>query len=561
MNVNLWNIKDLFSTPTKMGPNKPPSWTSAPSDYNSMSDSQFLLGSQFCPENSQSGPLPFEFCIQQRQDRNSQQNSQDNESSIFAKYTSKPQLFGGDGKDKGSLNFPSGRFKGVLEQFEENKRKIKEKHDNELLNTFILNTKESLQRLECSFAKFEDTLKSVLSALENHSKSMQETSQSHYESVLNAFKERNEMEQALLEMEKSLLLKATEISDLKANLQSLKESLEQLTAQQKEQHLNLCEQIGLMQIPRLLAELQAFISSPRAPTHIKDSASQTSPNMILAHHGNISNTSPGNKVVSMIASPQSKKNLDTQQQSSHNAARGHDANNSLYISCTTAAVPSSSPEGCWPFTQDLSQATPIRKVLKRDNRRKGLIPRRPLNQNQTHITNTLLQNHAEEHKNKVLSTSGNMPNKSRGKRVRKRKSKMWGNRKRLYSYKKEINCLTYSNADVKQNINGRGCSNLEKTQSSFNPDSSSLAPSPVVLQSQENVPCAANVQGMPGVQNKVGYSNTKNNNFFWVNSSPDSCLSPKWFHLFENNSPSRATSPQKESKTCCPIFLDSEYSD
>lgn len=52
-----------------------------------------------------------------------------NEPSIFAKYQSKPQLFAGDGKEKGPFNFPAGRFKGVLEQFEENKKKIKEKHD------------------------------------------------------------------------------------------------------------------------------------------------------------------------------------------------------------------------------------------------------------------------------------------------------------------------------------------------------------------------------------------------------------------------------------------------
>ncbi|XP_062829827.1 interactor of HORMAD1 protein 1 isoform X2 [Anolis carolinensis] len=318
-----------------------------------------------------------------------------------------------------------------------------------------------------------------------------------------------------------------------------------------------------MQIPRLLTELQAFISSPRAPTQIKDNASQTSPNMMLTQqphdcHGNISKTSPGNKVVSMIASPQSKKNLDMQQQSGHIAARGQDANNSIYISCSTAAVPSSSPEGCWPFTQDLYQATPIRKVLKRDNRGKRLTLRRPLQQNQTRISNTLLQNHAEEHKNRVLSTNGNMPNKGRGRGVRKKKSKMWGHKKSLYSSKKERNYLMYINADVKQNINGRGCSNLEKTQYSFNPGSSSLAPSPAVLQSQENVQCAASVQGIPGVQNRMGLSSTKNNRFFWANSSPDSCLSPKWFHLFENNSPS---SSQKESKKYCPIFFDSEYSD
>lgn len=41
-----------------------------------MSDSQFLLGSQFCPENSQSVLAPLEFSIQ-RQGKSSQQNSQD----------------------------------------------------------------------------------------------------------------------------------------------------------------------------------------------------------------------------------------------------------------------------------------------------------------------------------------------------------------------------------------------------------------------------------------------------------------------------------------------------
>uniref|UniRef100_H9G993 Coiled-coil domain containing 36 n=1 Tax=Anolis carolinensis TaxID=28377 RepID=H9G993_ANOCA len=521
-NVNIFS-EHLLGLPSKY-------WTSAPSDYNSMSDSQFLLGSQFCPENSQPGSLPLEFCNQQRQDRNSQQNSQDNESSIFAKYQSKPQLFGGDGKDKGSLNFPAGRYKGVLEQFEENKRKIKEKHD-----------------------KYASCRISFLSAIENN------PSGRCSKSIFPKLWFKSTLPNYIL----SLPQKDIEISDLKANLQSLKESLEQLTTQQKEQHLNLCEQIGLMQIPRLLTELQAFISSPRAPTQIKDNASQTSPNMMLTQqphdcHGNISKMSPENKVVSMIAPPQSKKNLDMQQQSGHIAARGQDANNSIYISCSTAAVPSSSPEGCWPFTQDLYQATPIRKVLKRDNRGKRLTLRRPLQQNQTRISNTLLQNHAEEHKNRVLSTNGNMPNKGRGRGVRKKKSKMWGHKKSLYSSKKERNYLMYINADVKQNINGRGCSNLEKTQYSFNPDSSSLAPSPAVLQSQENVQCAASVQGIPGVQNRMGLSSTKNNRFFWANSSPDSCLSPKWFHLFENNSPS---SSQKESKKYCPIFFDSEYSD
>ncbi|KAF7250049.1 Interactor of HORMAD1 protein 1 [Varanus komodoensis] len=139
-------------------PNKPSSWTSVPSDCNSLSDSQFLFGSQFCPENSQSASAPLEFSIQQRQGKSSQQNSQDNESSIFAKYQSKPQLFGGDGKEKGSLNFPAGRFKGVLEQFEENKKKIKEKYDK-MSDSF---EKESyVEEPEISESEMEAALKAI----------------------------------------------------------------------------------------------------------------------------------------------------------------------------------------------------------------------------------------------------------------------------------------------------------------------------------------------------------------------------------------------------------------
>lgn len=51
------------------------------------------------------------------------------EPSIFAKYQSKPQLFGGDEKERGLHNFPAGRFKSALEQFEDKKKKIQEKHD------------------------------------------------------------------------------------------------------------------------------------------------------------------------------------------------------------------------------------------------------------------------------------------------------------------------------------------------------------------------------------------------------------------------------------------------
>ncbi|NXH11797.1 IHO1 protein, partial [Bucco capensis] len=87
MNFNIWNIKEMLSTPTATGPNKFSIRCSAPSDCSSLSDSQLLFGSQFCPENMQLTVAPLELGTQL-----GQHNSQDSEPSIFTKYQTKPQL-------------------------------------------------------------------------------------------------------------------------------------------------------------------------------------------------------------------------------------------------------------------------------------------------------------------------------------------------------------------------------------------------------------------------------------------------------------------------------------
>ncbi|NXK50528.1 IHO1 protein, partial [Chauna torquata] len=68
-------------------PNKFSVRSNAPSDYSSLSDSQLLFGSQFCPENVQSAAAPLELGMQL-----GPYNSQDSEPSIFTKYQTKPQL-------------------------------------------------------------------------------------------------------------------------------------------------------------------------------------------------------------------------------------------------------------------------------------------------------------------------------------------------------------------------------------------------------------------------------------------------------------------------------------
>ncbi|XP_049682648.1 interactor of HORMAD1 protein 1 [Accipiter gentilis] len=276
MNFNVWNIKEMLSTPTAAGPNKFSIRSSAPSDYSSLSDSQLLFGSQFCPENVQLAAAPLELGTQL-----GQHNSQDSEPSIFTKYQTKPLLFDEDTKEKGSLNFGAGRVKSVLENFEVNRNKIKDKYDREVLSTFISSIKDRLQGLQACLDKFGEMFdsrnKSILVHLETISKTLQDALQSHCASVLKALTDKSQMEQALLEMERRLAAKDVEILDVKSSVQLLKEGLDSLPAQLSDQHLKLCEELGFLKLPNALAELYTFISSARLPPHVADNSSQTSP--------------------------------------------------------------------------------------------------------------------------------------------------------------------------------------------------------------------------------------------------------------------------------------------
>ncbi|XP_026573758.1 interactor of HORMAD1 protein 1 [Pseudonaja textilis] len=575
MNLNLWNTKDIFMTPTKMGPYKSSGWTSAPNEHNSMSDSQFLFGSQFCSENSQSASASAEFTIPQRQDKGSQQNSQDNDISIFAKYQSKPQLFGKEEKENVSFNNFSGRFKGVMEQFEENKKKIKEKYDNDLLNAFILNTKESLQKLQSSFSMLEETLKSVLNDLGNISKTMQETSQSHYGLLLNALGEKNETGQILLGMEKRLQEKDTEISDLKSSLQLLKDSLEQFTVQQNQQHLKICEQLDHMKLSRILNDLQAFISAPRESHHLKDNSSQTSPDALLDQlsyscHLNVLNISPANKDISTKAGSESKGNFDTRQKS-RIPLGGPSADKTLC--CCSASLLAKSQERKWSFSQEPHEATPVRKVIQRNNQAKGYSATKHSQLNHPEMDNGFVRNRAGDGKSEEL-IPGKMNNKSKGNRVKQGKPWLSSQRKRMYPSRKG-NGLKYSRANVKQDTTGKGASIVEYACKETR-ESGSISLRPLVLSekktgslqdrkakkskllflSHENQQPTPNLHERPGI---------KGNHCFWPCSSPESSFPQtqiKWLDLFDNYSLTNCHTPvPKNATACCQLFFDSEYSD
>ncbi|XP_057261529.1 interactor of HORMAD1 protein 1 [Pezoporus wallicus] len=276
MNPNVWNIKEMLSTPTATGSNKFSIRSSAPSDYSSLSDSQLLFGSQFCPENVQPAAALLELGTQP-----GQHNSQDSEPSIFTKYQMKPQLFDEEIKEKAPLHFGAGRVKNILESFEVNKNKIKDKYDREVLSTFISSIKDKLQGLQGCLDQFGETFdsrnKSILAHLETISKTLQDAFQSQCGLVLKALTDKSQTEQALLEMERRLAAKDAELLDVKSSVQLLKEGLESLPAQLRDQHLKLCEELGFLKLPNTLDELHTFISIAKARPAMADNSSQTSP--------------------------------------------------------------------------------------------------------------------------------------------------------------------------------------------------------------------------------------------------------------------------------------------
>uniref|UniRef100_A0A8C9KF99 Interactor of HORMAD1 1 n=1 Tax=Panthera tigris altaica TaxID=74533 RepID=A0A8C9KF99_PANTA len=131
MNFNVWNIKEMLSIPSGSGTTNSSSWNNNQTDHSSLSDSQFLFGSQFCPESSETLSAPLDSGVYLRHPKQSQQNSLDSEPSIFTKYQTKPQLFGGNTNDRGLFPLPLsvGKSKGLLEQFEEKKKRAKDKCD------------------------------------------------------------------------------------------------------------------------------------------------------------------------------------------------------------------------------------------------------------------------------------------------------------------------------------------------------------------------------------------------------------------------------------------------
>ncbi|XP_073915789.1 interactor of HORMAD1 protein 1 isoform X1 [Castor canadensis] len=281
MNFNTWNIKDMLSIPSGSGTTKSSNWNNNQTDCSALSDSQFLFGSQFCPENSETLSAPLDFGTHLRHPKQTQQNSLDSEPSIFTKYQTKPQLFGGDTKDEGifSLPLPVGKSKGLLKQFEDEKKRATDKCDSETLYNIVSHVKESIHRLQTSVEKSEEHLssrsQSILDSLETVAKTMQKTARVQSDLLFEAMQDKGNREQAILEIQKRFETKQAEFMEMKSSLKHL----ENLVAQQSKDFQQLCEQLGQLNVPGVLEEIKRLILVPQVPKHVKDSTSQTSPSL------------------------------------------------------------------------------------------------------------------------------------------------------------------------------------------------------------------------------------------------------------------------------------------
>ncbi|KAM3915714.1 interactor of HORMAD1 protein 1 [Leptodactylus fuscus] len=284
MNVNVWNIKDLFSVPPGAGINKTVKRNTASSNHSSQSDSQPLFSSQLCPDSSQQGPLDYN--TQTKYLKNSNQNSQDSELSAYQKYQAKPPLCNIDPHEP-FQPFGLVKSKDIIEQFEESKKKAKEKHESERLNQVVTNIQETLQDLKVPFINLEETTnlrcQSILDSINAVSKAAQEKISFYYDSILKAVPLKSDLNQAILDLQKKVQLKDAEVTDLRSSVQLLLMALDAIKLQQNEKHLELSEKLAqlsdFMQSSedRILSEIRNNILASGPACGSKDETTQTSP--------------------------------------------------------------------------------------------------------------------------------------------------------------------------------------------------------------------------------------------------------------------------------------------
>nr|XP_055069352.1 interactor of HORMAD1 protein 1 [Misgurnus anguillicaudatus] len=272
MKPNVWNINEVLNIPSSSGGTKTGKGPGN-NDFSRQTDSQFLLGSQFWPENSQS--FSQDMTGQIGGSQKSSQSQEMKKMPVSASYSSKPFLFG-DGKIP---NFTGNKAVGMLDRFEEEKRNAKEKYERENLTHRILQLQESLEsiretllnRIEGSNDKTREVLVEKMDnfskTIEDYLNSVREGITCHFESL------QSQTQNGIEDREAKISLAA---KDLNSNFLNLQRDLDHLKAEQSK------EQGMLGKILSQLGTLTA-IHSPtagRGSVRMIDSEVQTSPGLL-----------------------------------------------------------------------------------------------------------------------------------------------------------------------------------------------------------------------------------------------------------------------------------------
>ncbi|XP_044203800.1 interactor of HORMAD1 protein 1 isoform X1 [Thunnus albacares] len=258
------NIKEMLSIPT--GSRWLANTNVATSGYSSCTDSQFFFGSQFWPENSQGTSQDMSLSS-----RTSQQSSQEGSDPKFSNsYHTKPLLFG-EFKDKAKAF-------GLLDKFEEDKKKAKEKTDSDILAKECLNIQETLNNIQQLVAGTEkntavcqtvlEKFNNFASTSQNNLSSLQSDISQQFETLLNKV---NSQKEVMTELEERVQKSGDTTAELASSVKSLKNSLECLRQEQERERSMLEEAL------KLLNALVLEHSVKPSPGKVMDSASQTSP--------------------------------------------------------------------------------------------------------------------------------------------------------------------------------------------------------------------------------------------------------------------------------------------
>ncbi|XP_035487760.2 interactor of HORMAD1 protein 1 isoform X2 [Scophthalmus maximus] len=230
------NIKEMLSIPAGTSGEKPMCRNVSTSGYSSFTDSQIFFGTQFWPENSQSTS----------QDMSLSSSSQEASDPKFSSnYRTKPLLFG---ELKGKT-----RPYGILDKFEEDRKKAKENNDSNLLAKECQHTREThntIQQLVAGTDRNIAVCQTVLekfdnfaSTMQNNLKGLQNDISQHFETMLNKV---NSLKEEMTELEESGKKSADTTAELGSNLQSLKSSLESLREEQERERNMLAEALKLL---------------------------------------------------------------------------------------------------------------------------------------------------------------------------------------------------------------------------------------------------------------------------------------------------------------------------